>query len=112
MRQFFLTIFVLLTLSVCSNACPSKKEANDCFFKTADSNHDNQVSRSELEKSIYPRLGWFTRAAFKIFGGTHLRHSMRLNTELAARVWLILGPSIVGVKIILRSVIHDFCVLF
>jgi hypothetical protein len=69
MRQFFLTIFVLLTLSVCSNACPSKKEANDCFFKTADSNHDNQVSRSELEKSIYPRLGWFTRAAFKIFGG-------------------------------------------
>ena len=41
-----------------------------------------------------------------------IRHSMRLNTELAARAWLILGSSIVGVKIILRSVIHDFCALF
>ena len=37
---------------------------------------------------------------------------MRLNTELAARAWLILGSSIVGVKIILRSVIHDFSALF
>ena len=37
-----------------------------------------------------------------------IRHSMRLNTELAARAWLILGSSIVGVNIILRSVIHDF----
>ena len=34
-------------------------------------------------------------------------HSLRLNAELVARAWVILGSLIAGVKNILRSVIHD-----
>ena len=43
-----------------------------------------------------------------IFGISMIRHSLRLNAELATRAWVMLGSLIVGVKIILRSVIHDF----
>ncbi len=56
-------------MSLSANACPTKKEANDCFFKTADTNRDHKVGTKELKSAIYPRLGWFTRGAFKLFGG-------------------------------------------
>lgn len=66
-HKLFVLVLFLLTFSV--NACPSKKEANDCFFKTADTNLDHKVGTKELKAAIYPRLGWFTRSAFKLFGG-------------------------------------------
>ena len=37
---------------------------------------------------------------------------MRLNAELAARAWVILGSLIVGVSNMSQSVIHDFNVPF
>ena len=36
-----------------------------------------------------------------------LRHSLRLNADVAARAWVFLGSLIVGEKFILRSLIHD-----
>ena len=41
-----------------------------------------------------------------------IQQSLRFNAELATRAWVILGSLIVGVKIIVRSVIHDFCAPF
>ena len=41
-----------------------------------------------------------------------LRHSLRLNAEVVARAWQILGSLVVGVKIILQVVILFFYVPF
>ena len=38
---------------------------------------------------------------------TPVLHSFRLNAELAARAWVVLGSLITGVKIVLRFAIHD-----
>jgi hypothetical protein len=64
-------ILFLFMLVVNASSCPTKKQANDCFFNVADVNNDNEIDRKELENSIYSRLGWFTRNAFKIFGGVN-----------------------------------------
>ena len=42
-----------------------------------------------------------------VFKNVTKGHSLRLNAELAARVWVLLGSLNAGVNIILRSLIHD-----
>lgn len=65
MRWMFFLGFILAYTS----ACPPKDLALDCFYKKADLNHDNRISRIELRKTIDNYLPWFKRWPFKVFGG-------------------------------------------
>ena len=60
---------ILITLTVCSTACPTKEFALDCFYDRADANGDGRISRHELSTSIYSRLRWWEKAGFALFGG-------------------------------------------
>ena len=58
-----------LILITSSQACPTKDKVLDCFYARADVNHDGYITTRELKKSIYARLPWWKRFAFKLFGG-------------------------------------------
>ena len=53
-----------------------------------------------------------TKILSKSYSLLSIRHSLRLNAELAARAWLILGSLVVGVQIILRVFILVFLSTF
>lgn len=49
--------------------CPPKELALNCFYDTADTNHDSNISKHELSHAIYSRLPWYKKAGFALFGG-------------------------------------------
>jgi len=59
----------LLLVVVAAAKCPPKELALDCFYDTADINHDARISRHELSHAIYSRLSWYKKAGFAVFGG-------------------------------------------
>ena len=61
--------FGLTILFVSTIACPSTETAIQCFYDKADMNHDNKITKKELENAIYARLSWIESSAFTIFGG-------------------------------------------
>lgn len=67
--RFLLLILCYVLAIHHTKGCPTKESAEDCFFKVADSNHDGYITKHELERAIYPRLGWFQSGAFRLFGG-------------------------------------------
>ena len=62
-------ILWFLLLAVATAKCPPKELALDCFYETADTNHDVKISRHELSHAIYSRLPWYKKAGFALFGG-------------------------------------------
>ena len=66
MRLLLLPMLPMLALAT---QCPSKHDALECFYKTADSDGDAHVTRKELIVAIDQHLPWWKRAAFHLFGG-------------------------------------------
>ena len=60
---------LLFTFLIQTSACPTKKQAIDCFYGKCDSNQNGQISRKELESAIDKYLPWYKRIPFNLFGG-------------------------------------------
>lgn len=68
-RRWSLTCFILAVMTLTTSACPTKPDALNCFYRIADANQDQRISKHELAEAIYSRLPWWKKAAFKVFGG-------------------------------------------
>lgn len=66
MYMRFVLLFVALAMVT---SCPSQRDALDCFYRFADGDGDERVSRKELVVAIDSRLPWWQRTAFHLFGG-------------------------------------------
>jgi Ca2+-binding EF-hand superfamily protein len=64
MLKLLLFIFLIQT-----SACPTEKQAIDCFYSKCDSNQNGKISRKELESAIDKYLPWYKRIPFNLFGG-------------------------------------------
>ena len=60
---------LLFTFLIQTSACPTKKQAIDCFYSKCDLNNDGKINRKELESAIDNYLPWWERIPFNIFGG-------------------------------------------
>ena len=60
---------LLFTFLIQTSACPTKKQAIDCFYSKCDLNNDGKISRKDLESAIDKYLPWYKRIPFHIFGG-------------------------------------------
>ena len=68
-----------------------------------------QCRRGSLSKILeedHPALNELTALSVEQVQSS-IRHSLRLNADVAARAWVFFGSLIVGGKFILRSLIYD-----
>lgn len=67
--KFILRLVLIIGITMSALACPSRKEALDCFYKIGDQNNDGRVTETELEAVLWDHLNWIEWGGFRLFGG-------------------------------------------